>query len=107
MRVRAALALCTITACLGAQTPSAQIATRPAADDAEHALDIDNERVRIYRIRLEPGDSIPVHTHPRPWVSVTIVGPPAPGASAWHEPGEANPIAAGTYPLEVVEIELK
>jgi hypothetical protein len=107
MRVHAALALCAVTACLGAQAPSAQTVTRPAADDPEHALEIDNEYVRSYRIRLEPGDSLPVHTHPRPWVSVTIIGAPAPGASAWHEAGDANPIAAGMYPLEVVEIEPK
>jgi quercetin dioxygenase-like cupin family protein len=106
MRVRAALALLILSAALSAPTPAAQIAAGRPTDEPEHSVEVDNERVLIYRIRLDPGDSIPVHTHRRGWVSVTIRGP-QPGVGAWHEAGEANPVVAGTYPLEVVEIEVK
>ena len=95
------IALLTVSATLSAPTPAAQIRSAGPGDEPEHALEIENERVLIYRIRLDPGDSLPVHTHQHAWASVTIRGP-QPGVTTWHEAGDANPVAAGMYPLEVV-----
>jgi hypothetical protein len=79
-------------------------AARAVTGEPDHVLEIENGRVRIYRVRLEPGDSIPVHTHASAWLGVTIAGP-QPGAFRWHEAGDADPLTAGQYPLEMVEVE--
>jgi hypothetical protein len=63
--------------------------------------------VRVYRIRLDPGDSLATHTHAAAWIGVTIVGGAGPGTYRLYEAGEANPLAAGMYPLEMLELEPK
>jgi hypothetical protein len=78
---------------------------RAAADEPGHELEEENARVRLYRIKLDPGDSIPVHTHGAGWVAVTLVGSPGAGTSRWYAAGTPNPLAAGQYPLELLEIE--
>ena len=84
---------------------SSRPATRAVAGEPDHVLEIENGRVRVYRVRLDPGDSIPVHTHAAPWLSVTIAGAPGPGTYRWYDAGDANPLTAGQYRLEIVEIE--
>jgi hypothetical protein len=84
---------------------SGRPAARAVAGESDHVLEIENDRVRIYRVRLDPGDSIPVHTHSAAWLGVTIAGAPGPGTSRWYDAGEPNPLAAGARVLEVVELE--
>jgi len=78
---------------------------RAVAGEPDHVLEIENDRVRIYRVRLDPGDSIPVHTHAAAWLGVTIAGAPGPGTCRWYDAGDANPLTAGQYRLEMVEVE--
>jgi quercetin dioxygenase-like cupin family protein len=33
---------------------------------------VENDRVRVFRVTLEPGESTPVHTHPLPGLSIAI-----------------------------------
>ena len=82
-------------------------AARAVAGEPDHVLEIENDSVRIYRVRLDPGDSIPVHTHSAAWLAVTIAGAPGPGAHRWYDAGDANPLTAGQYRLEMVEVEPK
>ena len=82
-------------------------AVRAVAGEPDHVLEIENGRVRVYRVRLDPGDSIPVHTHAAAWLAVTIAGAPGPGSYRWYDAGDANPLTAGQYRLEIVEVEPK
>jgi hypothetical protein len=91
-----------------ARAPHDQRPAVPAvADEPEHRLETENDRVRIYRVRLDPGDSLVTHTHAAGWVGVTIVGGAGPGTYRLYEAGAANPLAAGMYPLEILELEPK
>jgi quercetin dioxygenase-like cupin family protein len=92
---------------LGAQAPVPSGVVPPVPDEPDHRLESDGPRVRVYRVRLDPGDSIPVHTHAAGWVSITVVGGLGPGTARWHEAGSPNPLAAGMYPMEIVEVEPK
>lgn len=76
-------------------------------NEPEHRLESETERVRVYRIRLDPGDSLATHTHAAGWIGVTIVGGAGPGTYRLYEAGDANPLAAGMYPLEILELEPK
>jgi quercetin dioxygenase-like cupin family protein len=90
------------------------LATRPtstalAPDElAGHEVIVDNPRVRITRIVLEPSEHLTNHTHPRGWLDVSVRGWPGPGTFRWQEPGsQARPIEAGPGGTERVEIEVK
>ena len=85
--------------------PFGRPAARAVTGEPDHVLEIENDRVRIYRVRLDPGDSIPVHTHSAAWLGVTIAGAPGPGTYRWYDAGDANPLTAGQYRLETVEVE--
>ena len=90
------------------RAPAGQRPPIPAvADEPEHRLETENDRLRVYRVRLDPGDSLVTHTHAADWVGVTIVGGAEPGAYRLYEAGAANPLAAGMYPLEILELEPK
>lgn len=86
---------------LGPDRPNARV----VAGEPDHVLEAENERVRIYRVKLDPGDSIPVHTHAAGWIGVTIAGAPGPGVYRWYDAGAPNPLTAGQYVLEVLELE--
>src|SRR5262245_4537495 len=75
----------------------------------KHTLETENDRVRIYRVKLTPGESLESHRHNAGWVEVTVTGRDKPGSSAWHAAGETHPLttsAAGPA-VELVELEPK
>jgi hypothetical protein len=72
-----------------------------------HDIALENDRVRISRITLEPGTTVPRHSHPRGWLEVTVRGP-EPGAFRWREAGELAPtLSGGAAGAEYVEIAVK
>ena len=72
-----------------------------------HTLETENDRLRIYRLKLAPGDSLPSHTHSSGWVEV-LVGGPNTGDAQWHAGGSLSlAVSAGNQPLEIVEVEPK
>lgn len=93
------------------------------ADVAGHTLEMENERVRIFRLVLAPGQSSEVHLHALQGMSVVIteariaVGLPGtepetvtfkPGDYRWHEGGMRHSLRnVGSTTFEAVDIELK
>jgi len=70
-----------------------------------HELESENDRVRIYRIKLVPGESLPLHRHTGGWLAVTVAGGDGPGSYRWHEGGTDSPLKANQTALEIVELE--
>jgi quercetin dioxygenase-like cupin family protein len=87
---------------LKADRPKAAAAVFP-----NHTLETENERVRIYRVKLAAGESIEAHAHAAGRLEVTVTGPSGPGASLWIAGGENHPLKAAAAALEIVEIEPK
>jgi quercetin dioxygenase-like cupin family protein len=93
------------------------------ADVAGHTLELENERVRILRLALAPGQSTGQHSHDRRFLGVVVTeGKIAversatetetvtfnPGDHRWHERGMGHSIRnVGSTTFEAVEIELK
>lgn len=82
-----------------------QPSAAPVPDQAGHKLELENERVRIYRITLAPGESLPAHAHPSGWLEVTVAGGAGPGVFRWYAAGTSHPLRADQAALEVVELE--
>jgi quercetin dioxygenase-like cupin family protein len=84
--------------------PGAAATTLP-----HHVLETENERVRIYRLKLAAGESMEPHSHSAGRVEVTVTGTAGVGAWSWIRGGENHPLQVPpTAPaLEVVEIEPK
>jgi hypothetical protein len=92
-------------------------------DAAGYTLAIDNERVRIWRLVLEPGQSAGAITQTAPGIRVVVDGgeiaesvpgqadrgmAPGLGEFFWQEPGVTRTVRnTGTTRIELVEIELK
>src|SRR5215813_14832886 len=74
-------------------------------DGPAHRLETENDRVRIYRIKLAPSESLPAHRHNGAFLAVTVSGGAMPGSFEWHNDGAANSIQAGPSALEIVELE--
>jgi quercetin dioxygenase-like cupin family protein len=74
-----------------------------ADDTAAHVVEVENEHVRVSRIRLGPGQSLPAHTHPRGWLHVVVTGEP--GTVAWHDAAGKVAITAPPAGLEFIEVE--
>jgi len=84
---------------------------------------LDNERVRVWRLALEPGQSAPAITQRAPGVRVVIDGgelvesvpgrpdrakAPRSGDFFWQDAGETRAVRnAGSTRIELVELELK
>jgi quercetin dioxygenase-like cupin family protein len=85
---------------------------------------LENDRVRVYRVTLAPGESTPKHTHPLPGLSISLTdavveftteGQPKPdrlslnAASVRWRAGAVTHSAknVGKAPFEAVDIELK
>jgi predicted metal-dependent enzyme (double-stranded beta helix superfamily) len=82
----------------------------PAAPDSPaHTLETENDRVRIYRVKLAPGESLASHRHDAGWIGVTVTGGRGPGTYQWHAGGTSLPLAvqAKDAALEIVELEPK
>ncbi len=104
-------------------SPGKQTSKAPMAGVGKDAPLIDNERVRVYRLILEPGQSANVNTHKQCWLSVivrggqmasaphgkaTTVEDVRPGDFRWHTGEVSQSLTnAGPTPLEIVNIELK
>jgi len=74
----------------------------------DHVTVLNNPRVRIQRVKLAAGETIPAHQHANGYVSVVVRGGDGPGVWRWHGAGEAPaPMDAGRQPFDVVEIEPK
>jgi quercetin dioxygenase-like cupin family protein len=82
-----------------------------AGDDVpqdNHVTVLNNGRVRITRVKLDAGQSIPNHQHAAGYVSVVVRGGEGPGVWKWHASADAaSALDAGRQPLEIVEIEPK
>ena len=70
-----------------------------------HTLETENERTRIFRVRLAPGETLKAHSHPSGWLEVLVAGGAGPGTSVWHAGGTSASLTAGSEALEIVEIE--
>jgi len=84
---------------------------------------LDNERVRVWRLALEPGQAAPAVTQTAPGVRVVIDGgelvesvpgkpdrakAPRSGEFFWQDAGQTRAVRnVGTTRIELVELELK
>ena len=81
--------------------------TAPPATPAGHTLVVDNERLRALRITLQPGETLPAHTHPAGWLDVVVRGT-TPGSFAWKGASTAVPAITGAAGgTEIVELQPK
>ena len=88
-----------------------------------YSVVLDNERVRVWRLTLEPGDAAPAITQTAPGLRVVIDGgelvesvpgkadrakAPRSGEFFWQDPGETRAVRnIGTTPITLIELELK
>jgi quercetin dioxygenase-like cupin family protein len=83
-------------------------ATPPATvpDDLDgHEIVIDNDRVRVSRIKLSAGKVLSAHSHPRGWVESVVSGL-NPGALTWRGPGQTTALG-GPAATEIIEVQPK
>ena len=100
----------------------AQFSIPPAGNSGAGVPVLENERVRIYRDSLAPGESIPMHTHPYPGLQVTITAaeievtangkavrhPVKADDVSWRAAGVTHSIKnVGKNRFEAVDIEFK
>lgn len=78
--------------------------TRGPDDLAGHVVEIENEHVRVSRVRLAPGQVPSPHRHPRGWLEVVVTGD-KPGRVAWREASPSVGIEPQVSGVEYVEIE--
>lgn len=92
-------------------------------DVAGHTLVMENDRVRVVRLVLAPGESTKLHSHALRGIGIALtkgeLSIEAPGKDAkttqlrpgdyqWHEPGTTHSLTnVGSAAIEVVDIELK
>lgn len=81
-------------------TPAAAVSDQMTG----HEIVIDNDRVRISRIKLAAGEMLPTHSHPHGWVDVIVSGADA-GSVRWR--GPLSLPLGGPVPTVVVEVEPK
>ena len=73
-----------------------------------HTLELENDRVRIYRVVVANGQSMVGHSHGHGWLAVVVKGGSAAGSYQWHQAGAVSALTnSGTAPLEIVELEPK
>lgn len=71
-----------------------------------HTVILSNSRVRIWRVKLDAGQSLTGHQHGGGYVSVTVRGGDGPGTWRWHGASEGPvPLRSAKQALEVVEVE--
>lgn len=82
---------------------------RPGSAPAQlpnHTLETENDRARVYRVKVAPGETLKAHSHPAGWLEVIVAGG-TPGSPTWHAGGETGSLPAGKEALEIVEVEPK
>jgi quercetin dioxygenase-like cupin family protein len=73
-----------------------------------HKLELENDKVRVYRVTLASGQSMAGHRHGHGWLAVTVSGAADPGAFVWHDAGASEALSnSGINSLEIVEVEPK
>jgi mannose-6-phosphate isomerase-like protein (cupin superfamily) len=86
-----------------------------------HETLIDNDKVKVYRLVLNPGATLAAHAHAGPVLEVVVRGelprPDSasatqprtlrPGGFAWHEQGALPETSVGAAAIELIEIEWK
>lgn len=88
-----------------------------------YSVILDNDRVRAWRLTLEPGEAAPAITQTAPGLRVAIDGgelvesvpgrpdrakAPRSGDFFWQDPGETRAVRnVGTTPITLIELELK
>jgi quercetin dioxygenase-like cupin family protein len=73
-----------------------------------HTLELENDRVRIYRVVVTNGQSIAGHSHGHGWLAVVVKGGAGAGSYQWHAANSVEALSnSGTIPLEIVELEPK
>jgi quercetin dioxygenase-like cupin family protein len=77
---------------------------KSADDIAGHAVEVENEHVRVSRVRVAAGESLVAHTHQRGWLAVVVTGL-KPGDVAWHVAGRPVSVGSRRAGIEIVEIE--
>lgn len=86
-------------------------------------LEIENDKVRVYRVKLGPGETLPAQTHILPWLGVEVTGGKValgsrgskrqvtevkPGEFRWQDGGKASSLTnVGDANYEAIEIEWK
>ena len=122
---------------IDAEMPSADEAGWPWPDSLDavvaapehHAVVLENDRVRVLLARVEPGDTVPLHTHRWPGVQYLVsladfvrsdgdgnvlvdsrgLDLPKEGAVAlWSEPLPPHTLEnVGDHPIDAIVVELK
>jgi quercetin dioxygenase-like cupin family protein len=89
-------------------------ADRAPSRAAQERSVLENDRVQISRIRLQPGESVAAHVHRRPLLHVEVSGGSVhgaertPGSFAWLDPPFSHPIKnTGDRSYDAVIIEWK
>lgn len=73
-----------------------------------HTLELENDKVRVYRVVLQSGQSIAGHSHGHGWLGVTVRNGAGPGSVRWHDALSVDAMTnSGAGPLEIVELEPK
>jgi quercetin dioxygenase-like cupin family protein len=105
------------------KSPEAQTNQKPQAAIDGHTLVLENDRVRVERLVLEPGQSTNLHEHSSMGLGVVVSGSKAtvespgqksqavefkPGDFGWHEAKTTHRLKnSGKTRLEIVDIEWK
>ncbi len=89
----------------------------PETGLADHAVEFENDRVRVFRVRSQATGAASAHAHPHRVLGVVVPAtevspqsagraalPPPPGSLTWYEPQQPVHTAPG---VEVIEIEIK
>jgi quercetin dioxygenase-like cupin family protein len=91
------------------ETPPSEVSAAPP-DLGGHTLEIENERVRVYRLTIPSGTTCAAHRHAKAVFRVTVPGKgsTAAGDFSWHPAGRVPSLESrDAAPLQVVEIEWK
>jgi quercetin dioxygenase-like cupin family protein len=116
-------AILVLIAAMVVALPARSIQDPIAADPKHISLEIDNDRVRIFRTRVGPHESVPMHDHLRDAVAVYLtdlrVKVTTAAGDVEDRPGRAGQVAyfpggrrhkienALDTPYELIEIEIK
>jgi quercetin dioxygenase-like cupin family protein len=69
-----------------------------------HTVALDKDRALVRRIRLNAGETMAAHSHPRGWLEVSMTGEYA-GRFQWHDAADHVPEVNASAPVEILELE--
>jgi hypothetical protein len=83
-------------------------AVNDARELPAHKLELENDKVRVYRVTVESGHSMSGHSHGRGWLAVITKDGTAAGSYRWHDAGSSEALTnSGIAALEMIEVEPK